>query len=339
MGAYLLPTIIKMKKSKWKESGFLIMTKYPLFPTLVGYFVVFIFFGLARPGLFLSTDNMASILNVSSELGIISLGVGLLMISGEFDLSVGSVFGFASMLFGLFSNAGLSSISSFFLVLIVSLFIGLMNGLICVRGRIPSFIATLGMMMFLRGVMLLRTAGWTVKYESSERTMLSILSAYTPWSSIRVTMFWFIGVCVLLFIILNSTKYGNNVFAVGGNKAAAKNMGVNVDRVKIVTFMACALLAGFAGATNMGRFRVADPALGTGMELEAITSAVIGGILLTGGYGNIIGALIGAILIATIRSGLIIIGVPGYFYTGVLGLVLVVTALLNSAVLRKTMRR
>jgi len=172
-----------------------------------------------------------------------------------------------------------------------------------------------------------------------ESIVFNILSGDLIGLFLRKTLLWFVGLAILLYIILDWTKYGNHVFATGGNKTAAKNMGINTDKVKIISFMMCGLFAGIAGSVNISRFRIADPTLGSGMELEAITSAVVGGILLTGGYGNIIGALIGAILIATIRSGLIILGVPGYFYTGVLGVVLIMTTLINNTIVRKTLRR
>jgi simple sugar transport system permease protein len=144
---------------------------------------------------------------------------------------------------------------------------------------------------------------------------------------------------LLIFIVSNWTKFGSNVFATGGNKIAAKYMGIKVDKIKIICFAICSFFAGFAGVLNVSRFKLADPTVGTGLELEAITAAVIGGILLSGGYGNIIGVVIGSILISTIRSGLIIIGVPGYFYTGVLGIVLVITALINNTIINKTFKR
>jgi len=304
--------------------------RYPLTPPAFGFIVVFMFFAIAAPRLFLRATNLAVVLTVSTEVGIVVAGVGMLMIAGEFDLSVGSVFGMSSVLFALLSNQGVNPFLSLLLVLFISLLVGALNGVITVKGKIPSFITTLGMMMFIRGLMLLRTGGWDVIYKSSDKLLLSILGGKIGDSGLRWSIAWFVALTILLFIVVQYTQYGNHILASGANSSVARHVGVNVDRIKISAFLISALLAGFGGCVHMARFTAADSTLGTGMELEAITACVIGGISLLGGYGNMLGAFVGVVLISMIQSGLILIGVPGYFYIGVLGIVLVVTAFINN---------
>jgi simple sugar transport system permease protein len=136
-------------------------------------------------------------------------------------------------------------------------------------------------------------------------------------------------VTILFEIILSGTRYGNWVYATGGNSAVARALGVNVDRVKLFNFMISGLLAGLGGCISFGRFRLVDPTLGMGMELETITAAVIGGTLLTGGYGSIVGAFIGAFLVGMVRTGLILAGAPAYWYRAFIGIVLVIAAIIN----------
>ena len=302
---------------------------------ILGYITVFTFFLIVKPSLFLSVSNLASILATSVELGIVAIGVGTLMIAGEFDISVGSVYGCSGMLFIALCNNGIHSILSFFIVLLVAGFIGFLNGLVTVKGKIPSFIATLGMLMFVRGIMLMSSGGWYLIYKSKEKIILNMLNARV-FTNYRWGILWLFFVGLLIYIVLEFTRFGNHVFAVGGNPLSAKSMGVSVQKTKVLTFMVCSSLAGLAGVLSIGRFLSADTTMGTGMELEAIASAAIGGILLRGGFGNILGVIIGALLMSTIRSGLILIGVPGYFYQGILGVVLVITAIINNLI---TVRR
>jgi simple sugar transport system permease protein len=314
------------------------MIRYPLFGAVVAFSGIFLFFYIAKPKLFLTGSNFAAIFTVSTELGIVAVGTALLMISGEFDLSVGSVFGLSSILLALLANSGISSVLSLFIVLAIALVIGFVNGLITVKGGVPSFITTLGMMMFVRGIMLLRTGGWNVIFKSKDTVILTILNGKIIENGfLRWSIAWFVLFNIFFFVLLGYTKYGNHIYAVGGNKLVAKYVGVNVDKVKISAFCICSLLAGFGGAVNMGRFTGADSTTGTGMELETITACVIGGILLTGGYGNILGVFLGAVLISATRSGLILIGVPGYFYTGVLGILLIITAYINIIISKKVL--
>ncbi len=297
---------------------------------LSGLIVVMLVFTLLSDK-FLTWQNFVGIFTMTSELGIIAIGICFLMIAGEFDLSVGSVFAVAPMIGALLANSGVPMILAFLIGLVFAGLIGLLNGIIVTRAKIPSFIATLGSMMFFRGVLLAVSGGFPIVYMGEETGFLNALGGKLSFG-MRASGIWFIIATIFFSIILNSTKYGNHVLAVGGNAATSKAVGINVKKVKIINFIICAVLAGLAGFTMFGRFDSIDPTSGSLMELEAIASAVIGGALLTGGYGSIFGAFIGAFLIGVMRSGLILAGAPAYWYQGFIGVILVMSVIMNTKI-------
>ncbi len=291
----------------------------------MAFLIIFVTFSLLSSK-FASLHNLASILTVTSELGIMSIGIAFLMIAGEFDLSVSSVYAFTGFLFIILANR-MNSVAAFFMALMVAAVIGYINGQITIKAKIPSFIATLGTMMFLRGILLGLTGGNSVLYQS-DNIMPHILTEYIT-GHFRPSHIWFIVLIIIMSIILKRTPYGNWVFATGGSEKVARTMGVNTNRVKIINFMVCAVLAGLAGIIAITRFRLANAAFGTRMELEAIASAVIGGTLMTGGFGSILGAALGAIIMGMLRSGLVMAGAPSYWYEAFVGLILIIAATIN----------
>lgn len=283
---------------------------------------------------FLTISNIASILTIAAETGIVTIGMAFLIISGDFDLSVGSTYGLSALLFGKLLEINLNPILSLFIALIIASIIGFCNGIITLKTGISSFITTLGMMFAIRGVILAITYGFPVSYEKPS-LILDILGGKL-FGDIRISVIWFIITSLIFSIILNNTRYGNWVFATGGNKEVARAVGVNVFKVKIMNFTILGFLAGLAGCITFGRFRYADALLGSNLELEAIASSVIGGCYLSGGYGSIIGASLGAFLIAVIRSGLVIIGAPPLWYRAFVGIILVIAAIINSYIMKKS---
>ncbi len=291
--------------------------------------VMFIFTLLSDK--FFTWRNFVGIFTTTSELGIIAIGICFLMIAGEFDLSVGSVFAVAPMIGALIGNSGAPMFAGFVAGLLCAGLIGFLNGLITTKAKIPSFIVTLGSMMFFRGLLLAVSGGFPIDYNGENSAFLNILGGKI-FFGMRASGIWFILGTILLSIILTLTRYGNHMSAVGGDPETARAVGVNVNTVKIMNFITCSVFAGLAGFTMFGRFHSIDPTAGSLMELEAIASAVIGGTLLTGGYGSIIGAFIGAFLIGVMRSGLILAGAPSYWYQGFIGVFLVISVIINTRI-------
>ena len=313
-------------RSKWTFEE---LRKIPEFGALIAFLALFIFFAICAPRFF-SLRNITSLLTIIAELGIMTVGISFLMIGGEIDLSVSSAYATAGFVFVTLANIftfPLGSLLAFIFALLVSLLIGLVNSRVVLRGGIPSFIATLGMMMFLRGILLGITGGRSISYagDSLVPSLLTGIMAYR----FRPSHFWFIAIVVAFSFILNHTVFGNRVFATGGKKLAAYTMGVNVNQVKTACFMISSVLAGLSGVIAISRFSLANVSFGQGMELEAIAASVIGGTLMTGGYGSIIGAALGAGIMGMVRTGLVMAGVPSYWYNAFVGIILVIAAVVN----------
>jgi len=299
--------------------------RWPEFGVIIAFIILLTIFSIFSSK-FLTLRNITGILTIVSELGIMTIGVAFLMIAGEFDLSVSSVYALSGFLFVTLANK-FNSPLAFIITLALAVFIGFCNGIITLRAHIPSFIATLGMMLFLRGSLLAVTGGESVSY-SSDAIMPTLLTRYIGYG-FRPSHIWFLALTLIFSIILTNTHYGNWVFATGGNKEVARAMGVNVSKVKVTNFMLSSLMASLSGCIVISRFNLANASFGTGMELEAIASAVIGGTFLTGGYGTIIGVFFGAFLMGMMRTGLVMIGAPAYWYQAFVGAILIIAAMIN----------
>jgi len=299
--------------------------RWPEFGVILAFLVLLTIFSIFSSN-FLTLRNITGILTIVSELGIVAIGVAFLMIAGEFDLSVSSVYAFSGFLFVTLANKYNSPLA-FVITLAIAAFIGFCNGIITLRARIPSFIETLGMQLLLRGSLLAVTGGESVSY-SSDAIMPTLLTRYIG-HGFRPSHIWFFLLTLLFSLVLTNTRYGNWVFATGGNKEVARAMGVNVNKVKVTNFMLSSLMAALSGCIVISRFTLANASFGMKMELEAIAAAVIGGTFTSGGYGTIIGVFFGAFLMGMMKTGLVMIGAPAYWYQAFIGLILIMAAAIN----------
>ena len=287
---------------------------------------------------FLSSGNISNVLAFTPELGMIALGMTALMTSGEFDLSVGSVFGFTPIVMWTLFNEGVASLPLAFVVaLAVAVLIGFVNGLFVTRLRIPSFLVTLGMMMTVRGTALYTTSGFPQRTWDAEGWLTNLVAGPFYIGDFRVyaTLFWFLGFTVALFYLLTQTKIGNWIQAAGGNPQSARARGVRVAGTKIWLFILTAFLSGFAGIASSMRVSAANPNSGTGYELEVIAMVVIGGTALAGGRGTIIGTVLGVFILRMMRNGIVLIGVPGLAYNIFIGVTILGMMALQSFLARR----
>jgi simple sugar transport system permease protein len=304
---------------------------------LVSFLVVFLFFSLATDT-FLTPIAFANILTFGSITGIMVIGVAMLMISGEFDLSVGATFAVASYVFALSLIAGTAPILAASLALLVSGVLGLINGLVVTRTGIPSFIATLGTMLAYRGIVRAIGSGDFATYTGEALTFFNYLNGpltplnqlFVPVPNFRASILWFILVALIFSFILMHTKYGNWTFAAGGSPEAALAQGVNVNRVKVTNFMIAAVLAGLAGIMQFAHRSSVDPLRGEGMELIAVAACVIGGTRLKGGVGTIFGAMVGIILLQMLEQGLVLMRIPIQIFQAVAGLIIIIAVISNT---------
>lgn len=296
--------------------------------------VVVVFYIIA--GDFLSRENITVILETAPELGIVAAGVTVLMICGEFDLSVGSVFALAPIFTASVMNWGVPASVSFIAILIFCGLIGALNGFVTLRFGIPSFITTLGAMMIWRGIVLLVTGGWPPEYPPAADALKMVLVGKV--GMVYASLIWYAGITLLLWVLLERTKFGNWTFATGGNLNAARVMGINTGRVKMTAFIVTSVLAGFAGVVQGFRLGALVPSAGTGMELDTIAAAVIGGTVLSGGIGTVFGTVIGTFLIRVIDNGLIMARAPGYWFRVFIGMLTIIAVIINISI-AKRMRR
>lgn len=283
---------------------------------------------------FLSPQNISNTLAFTVELGLIALAMTLLMTSGEFDLSVGSVFGFSAVLMWTLFNAGVTSLEvGFLLTLVTAALIGFVNGVFVTKLKIPSFLVTLGMLLVVRGTALFVTDGFPQRTWNAEGNWLAELLVgdfFIGPFRLYMSLVWFILAIVVLGYVLTQSRVGNWIQAAGGNPNAAAARGVNVSRVKIGLFMLSSAMAALAGIISSIRTSSANPNSGTGYELEVIAMVVIGGTALMGGRGTVIGTVLGILILRVMRNGIIMVGVPGLAYNIFIGAIILGMMALHS---------
>ena len=275
---------------------------------------------------YLSTSNIQTLLKSIPPLAILATGVGMLMIAGEFDLSVGSNFALTAFVLATTFNLGLPAPLAVLLALALGCFIGLVNGLITLKARIPSFIATLGAMMFWRGILQIMSGGQTAPFRPSAFLEALLSGSIGP---MQAQFLWAIAVALVAHLILERHKLGNHIFAVGGNKESAVAIGVYPNTVKMICFVIVGALAAFAGIISSTRVHSVSPDQGKGLELQAIAACVIGGLSLTGGEGSILGIFLGSALLFTIQDVLLLLRAPGFYLDMFMGIMIVVAVVSN----------
>ena len=296
-----------------------------------------IFFQLKSGGVFLNGTNLQGMLSILPEMTLVALGVTILMICGEFDLSVGSVFALTPMAIAIMLNGGIPFPVALFLGLLLAAGIGFANGFITIRFSIPSFITTLGMLFVARSLTVVISGGFPPLLPTDIPTWL--FSGFVgPGNVVRMSFVWLVLIALALAAMMSLTNFGNWIRATGGQLDAAVNMGIPVNATKMICFMLCSVLAGFAGLIQVMRLGSPLPSLGEGLELQAVAAAVIGGTSLTGGIGTVLGAIIGATLIRVIDNGLVLTRVDANWFKFAIGMLLILAVVSNSW-LRRTARR
>ncbi|MHA1565460.1 MAG: ABC transporter permease [Alphaproteobacteria bacterium] len=341
----------------------------PELGSICGTILVFLFFFLAAgdSGMF----SLSGVLNwsiVSSQFIIIAVGAGLLMIAGEFDLSVGSMIGFSGMMIALLSvTFGWPVWLAIIVTFAGCIAIGAFNGWLVIKTGLPSFIVTLAFLFILRGVTIFAAIATTRKTiiggvrDVAEGDWLApifggkVLTGLFTWmgdngwidtfvrgskqgqpvvDGIPMLMVWALGLVIFGHILLTKTKFGNWIFAAGGDPQAARYVGVPVNRVKIMMFMFTAFCACVFATAQVMEFGSAGADRGLLKEFEAIISVVIGGALLTGGYGSVIGAALGALIFGVVQQGLFFAGVESSLFRVFLGVILLLAVILNTYIRR-----
>jgi simple sugar transport system permease protein len=302
---------------------------------------------------FFSLRGTANYLQVAAELGILSVTVALLMIGGEFDLSIGSIIGGAGMVIAILTVQFHWNIwPAIGASLLLTLVVGAINGLLVVRTKLPSFIITLGSLFIIRGLTIAETRRITGRtqvggikdvagYHSAMNFFASVLKIKDPAStrgldaSFPISIFWWLFIAAVATYILLRTRPGNWIFGIGGDPNAARNVGVPVDRIKILLFMATAASAWLVATIQVISSGSADTLRGQYREFYAIIAVVIGGTLLTGGYGSALGAVFGALTVGMVQQGIVFTGVDSDWFQVFLGGMLIVAVLVNNFIRKR----
>ena len=287
---------------------------------LVGAFALLVLLFSVWSPVFLTPENWTNILRQTTFVSILAVGMTMVIIAGEFDLSAGSTVALCGVVAGLAMQQVADSwlIGAFFGVLTGTV-VGLFNGLLTTRAGIPSFLATLGMLGVARGAAMFIT-----------NTRPVIISEQDYWNIFGEGMFlgvpapilWTVIVAIIGTYVLQFSTFGRKIYSTGGNAKAARYSGIDTKRVKLTVLAISGSLAGLVGLILSGQSHAARPDVGSGMELDAITAAVLGGAALTGGRGTIWGAIIGSLMIGVLNNGLVLVGVDASLQLGIKGAII-----------------
>ncbi len=280
-----------------------------------------------------------TLLNVSQYtaiLGLVAVGESLVILTGEIDLSVGSIYGLTAIAFITFA-APLGVPLAFLAAMAIAIAAGLINAFLVVRAGMVSMIVTLSSLFFYRGIIYVWSGGTADSLSKANRVewLTNLLGGNWLW--FENGFFLFVIVVIAFQLILTASRTGNHLLAIGGDSASAHSRGVDIGRAKTFAFAASSALAGFSGIVTVADQPQTHVTLGEQMELQAIAAAVVGGALLTGGRGSAIGAALGAFIITSVRYELIGMGAPSSWYITFVGIVLVIAIIVNqwlSATLR-----
>jgi simple sugar transport system permease protein len=286
--------------------------------------ILFIYFSIASSNTFISLQNVQTIAQYVAPYAIMATGEVFLLICGEIDISIGSVWALTPFVMYALNQNGLPVWLSILIALLMAAGIGLLNGVVTVWLKIPSLITTLGTQLLALGLTLTISSGEPV-IPPDTGGLTQILGG-SPYSEI----IWAIGLMVVFQIVLSWTRWGMHTVATGGNLLGASESGVNVSRIKIVSFMICSLLGGLVGVMESFRIKDIDPLNGgTTAMFTAVAGAVIGGTALNGGIGTIVGAFLGVLALQTINDGFTLLGISAYVYYLIEGAAILVAMILN----------
>ena len=274
---------------------------------------------------FLTVSNLLNVAEQAAIIAIVATGMTFVIITGGIDLSVGSVLAFAGVVMASVLHAEVALPAALAVALGTGLFCGLVNGLLITVGRLPPFIATLGMMSVARGTALMFTEGRPVSGFSGPFRSLATGEVL----GIPVSVVIMVGVYVVAHFVLTRTKLGRYTYAIGGNEEAALLSGVNVRLYKAAVYGISGMLSGLAAVLLTARLNSAQPIAGMMYELDAIAATVIGGTSLLGGEGTVLGTLIGALIMAVLRNGLNLLGVSSFIQQVVIGSVIIAAVLID----------
>ncbi len=308
------------------------MVRRPEAGSFLGLVAVFIFFAIFGGQVFLSPAGYASWLNVAAEIGIVALPVGLLMIAGEMDLSVGAVIPAASLTVAIVSGFyGLPEIVGIVAGLSVGVLVGFFNATMVIRTQVPSLIVTIGSMFGVMGL----TLGFTVLIAGSTGVFMvpspitQMLLGQFIGGMFQVTILWWVLFAAVFFFLLHVSPVGSWIFALGGDKTSARNAGIPTGRLTIALYMLSGFSSAFVGVSQVLVYHSAQVLAGQSFIFNSIMCVVIGGVLLTGGAGSVVGIVMGTLTFAIVNQGIYFTGIDPNVGSVIIGALLLVAVMMN----------
>jgi len=286
---------------------------------------------IAAPA-FLKASNLLSTARNFSAIAVAGIGVSVVILTGNIDISIGSIYGLAGVSVAMLMKSGWSLVPAVSAGMAVGGLCGLANGLLVVYLRLPSYIATLGMMQIVRGVCYILTQGYPVSGMADSFKWIG----QGELMGVPLPIYFMVLFALVFAVFRNRTKTGRRIFALGGNEEATRISGVNTKALKILCFVLAGVCAAFAGVINASKVGVAQPTAGNGFEMDAIASVIIGGSSMGGGVGTVTGTLIGAAIMGVLRNALVLLSVESYWQTLVMGVVIISAVTIDQ--LRKARR-
>jgi ribose/xylose/arabinose/galactoside ABC-type transport system permease subunit len=307
-------------KSKLRSIDF-----FGKYGVLVGLAVVCLIMTVLSP-VFLSSANLLSVVRQVAVYGLLAIGVTMVVLTGEIDLSVGSIVAISGVTAAMAQKAGWGLIPSILIPLALGMTLGLVVGLLVAKGGVPSFVATLGMMGIARGICLVLTNGFPISgFQENFKWIGGGELLFIP-----IPMILLLVVTVIVQMMLKRTSFGRNLYAIGGSRKAAFYSGIKVEWNLIKAFILSGGFAALGGIVLASRLDAAETVAGQGYELSAIAAVVIGGASLSGGKGTVYGTLLGTLFIGVIANGLTLLAVSSYWQQIVQGLIIILAVLMNT---------
>lgn len=311
---------LKTGKKSFREFGVLMV--------LAGIVIVL---SIVTPS-FMRSQNIINIIRQMTEIGIMAIGMTMVIVCAEIDLSVGSIYGASAMSAALLIKDGISPTIAFTLALVIGGAIGFINGFLTTKAKMPAFIVTLGTMQIFRSIAYAVSGGKSVGAFSDQAESSWVFGLGGNWGAIPVQIFVMVALYIAAYIMMKKTKVGFHVYATGGNKRAAKLAGINTDRTKIICFVVMGVLSAFAGMISIAYLKSVPTTAGSGREMDVIAAVILGGTSMSGGRGSILGAFLGAAIMAVVRNGMVLLSVPAFWQSGFIGIIIIAAVLMDTLI-------
>lgn len=318
-----------------KEKKITVFRELGVLMVLVGICVIL---SIASPT-FMRAQNIINIIRQMTEIGIMSIGMTLVIVCADIDLSIGSTYGASAMIAALLIKSGTAPGVAFIVSLLIGALIGFINGFLSTKAKMPAFIVTLGTMQIGRSIAYAVSNGKSISAFSDSAVSSWVFKMGNNIGPIPIQIFIMISLYIVAYIMMKKTRFGFEIYATGGNKRAAKLAGINTDRAKIISFIIMGVLAAVAGMISIAYLKSVPTTAGSGREMDVIAAVILGGTSMTGGRGSILGTFLGAAIMAIVKNGMVLLSVPAFWQSGFIGIIIIAAVLMDTFITAKNVSK